>query len=211
MVSCYNCLQEGHYSRDCLEQQRFQRCPVCLNVCVAEHSHRPTCSNKTFVSPSLRNSTVFTLSEVVEIEFIGNVEISIADRSDEVPITKTPAFSTATSLFIQKNDRDRISISSVYPNQACNISIIDPLGNTLLSFMFTNSYFDVNKRYRILANGLVKYNINKEGQTAASKSLILKLTAEDIFKVAVYKFDRFVFDVFPVKVNFLDLHEQLGQ
>lgn len=205
-IFCYNCEKYGfHKSRSCPSPQRQTRCPACNNVCCSESGHHWLCGNKSFKSKSFNDSTVFPSSEVLEMDFPNVRDLAIVDGKVERPIMKTPTFIANANMFVHMNDRNRIAIYSFSSNnQPHCFSVVDGTGAVRLCVTVSEDCFEVNQRYRIEKDGTVIYNAHNKGTTATPTTLRFKVFEKDLFRMRLFKFERWTFDVYPAGVLMLD-------
>lgn len=213
---CYNCHSRKHFSRDCDQPQNNSRCSVCGNVCASESSHRASCTNKAFRSAPKSKTTLFKSVEIVEMEFIdvaGRFVIDKSDDSKEVNITDVPLFCANTNLLIHQNDRNNLIIRSVCPSFENDINIIDECGISRLKLKFKDKYFEIDGRYRIEETGTVTFNVNNVSKMVEQQNAVnIKVNARNSFKVILYKYERFVIDVYSGGASLIDpLSEKLGK
>lgn len=110
-MRCYNCGKlDAHISDNCREPPRFTKCRGCKKMCTCEASHKPSCTNKSFVSSLIEDDMIRSTNTLASFELsVHNVKFGLPQSIDSS--LELPIILTSKMLFVTKVG-DKIEIKA---------------------------------------------------------------------------------------------------
>lgn len=197
-AKCFNCKEvTDHKSIDCPKSQLYTRCRSCGKVAFDGSGHSEGCQSKSFVST--RNDMRFAeeVENIVNIEFKNRNEVSVVGESGNLIPLPNAKTVLSRSLVISNRD-NKICVDG--PTNASQTIIIENAARQARVKLVIGTQLDINLRYKICSNGLVKYfPTNFDYVASGSSNCRLHVNENDhCFKVRIeWMSTRYVLDVYP--------------
>lgn len=205
-MNCYNCGSSLHLSAQCMERQKYTRCPSCNKVAQTAERHDRYCPSKQFKSQVIINKdTVFELRPLLRLEFQDIEDLfTVHDVNRELEIRDVPMWLSLIESYVAR-DSDRSLVISGSRPMTRQLVILDKNDTAVVSFVHDENCLVVNGRYNVYQNGWISYRTDVRNDIDPAMVFIkLKSTAK-VFKMRVHCFEKkYVFDVYPIGAIFRD-------
>lgn len=142
------------------------------------------------------------VTKIAEIGFIGVTGVNIQGQA----VSQYPIRITNPKLVVFKNVRKHVEISAHATIDPLFINILDENERVKSVFVISKDEFCLNERFVVSSSGTVRYNVRNDQMPAKRpNTLDVQVNVGDNgFKVILYKFGRFEFDVYSNGAVFVD-------
>lgn len=189
---CFNCGDRSHVSKWCPEKPKYNRCPVCDNVCFKEDGHKLFCTNQSFVSALLAedDDPIAKITEFLQMEFSFVDAVVVHSERGDKTIDETPLWFRNNN--IQLRAKNGAIVFEASRSEKRTITIIDQNGRRRMKLTVCDSWLVVNEYYNLSSYGVIKYNRRVEQNQFGNGSCELKVYINDVFEVHI-KWNGFIY------------------
>lgn len=199
---CFNCKEiTDHRSADCPKSQLYTRCGFCRKFAFDEDGHGINCPFKATFR-SMRNDIRCTeeVENVVKLNWKSRKEVSVVGESANlIPLPKSKTV-ISRSLVVSNQD-DTVNIDG--PKNVNHTIVIENASRQARVKLVAGSQLEINGRYKIGSDGLVKYVRNNLDFVAAGRSdcRLPVNENEHVFWLRIeWKGERYILEVVPTGV-----------